>query len=79
MKNIARAAAATIVMTAGFGFAGLGAAGLAQAVPAHSPDYHWCRGDFWDPGWGFNWDFGRCHDDRFYDGEPRDQWHSHGW
>jgi hypothetical protein len=42
------------------------------------PDYHWCSGEFWHPEWGFNWDFGRCHDDWYYDGEPRDQWHWHG-
>ena len=42
------------------------------------PDYHWCPGEFWDPGWGNNWDGGRCHDDGFFDGEPRDQGHWHG-
>ena len=36
------------------------------------PDYHWCPGQFWDPGWGSNWDWGRCHDDGYFDGEPRD-------
>ena len=34
------------------------------------PDYHWCPGQFWDPGWGNNWDWGRCHDDFYFDGEP---------
>ena len=44
------------------------------------PDYHWCPGQFWDPGWGNNWDWGRCHDDVYFDGEPhdRDHWHGHG-
>jgi hypothetical protein len=42
------------------------------------PDYHWCPGQFWDPGWGNNWDGGRCHDDRYYDGDPHDQGHWHG-
>ncbi len=42
------------------------------------PDYHWCPGDPWDQGWGDNWDWGRCHDDGFYDGEPRDAGHWHG-
>ena len=37
------------------------------------PDYHWCPGQFWDPGWGNNWDWGRCHDDGYFDGEPRDR------
>jgi hypothetical protein len=78
MRNIARVAASTAVMTAGLGLAGLGAAAIAQAQPAPFPDYHWCPGQFWDPGWGNNWDGGRCHDDGFYDGEPRDGGHWHG-
>jgi hypothetical protein len=75
MKNIARAAASTVVMTAGLGFAGLGAAAVAQAQPAPFPDYHWCPGQWWDPGWGNNWDGGRCHDDHWRDGEGRDRDH----
>ncbi len=43
------------------------------------PDYHWCPGQFWDQGWGNNWDWDRCHDDGFFDGEPRDQGHWHGY
>ena len=43
-------------MTAGLGLAGLGAAAVAQAQPAPFPDYHWCPGQWWDPGWGNNWD-----------------------
>ena len=68
-------------MGAGLGLVGLGAADIAQAHPAPfapMPDYHWCPGDQWDPGWGDNWDQGRCHDDGFYDGEPRDAGHWHG-
>ena len=42
------------------------------------PDYHWCPGQFWDPGWGNNWEWGRCHDDDYFDGEPRDEGHWHG-
>ena len=42
------------------------------------PDYHWCPGQFFDPGWGNNWDQGRCHDDGFFDGEPRDGDHWRG-
>lgn len=60
------------------GLVGLGAAAIAEAQPAPFPDYHWCPGDNWDPGWGNNWDWGRCHDDGFYDGEPRDGDHWHG-
>ena len=78
MKNIKRIAAAT-ALTTGLGLAGLGAASLAEAQPAGPlPDYHWCPGQFYDPGWGNNWDWNRCHDDFYYDGEPRDQGHWHG-
>ena len=72
-----RLAAAATMLTAGLGLAGLQAA-TAQATPAPLPDYHWCPGQWWDPGWGFNWDGGRCHDDFYRDGEPRDQGHWHG-
>jgi hypothetical protein len=77
MKTIARVAASTVVMTAGLGFAGLGAAAVAQAQPVPFPAYYWCPGQWWDPGWGGNWDGGRCHDDHWYDGEARDQGHWH--
>jgi hypothetical protein len=68
-------------MTAGLGLAGFGAAAVAQAQPAPLPDYHWCPGQWWDPGWSANWDFGRCHDDHWYDNEARDQghWHNGPW
>jgi hypothetical protein len=83
MKSTLRLAASTLVMSAGLGVAGLGAAAVAGAQPAAPiapfPDYHWCPGDRWDPGWGNNWDFGRCHDDHYFDGEPRDRGHWHGW
>jgi hypothetical protein len=78
MKSIARVAASTVVMTASLGLGSLGAAAVAQALPAPVPDYHWCPGQFFDPGWGFNWDGNRCHDDVYYDGEPRDRDHWHG-
>jgi hypothetical protein len=76
--NIKRIAAATAIVS-GLGLAGVGAASVAEAQPmAPLPDYHWCPGQFWDPGWGNNWDGGRCHDDGYFDGEPRDQGHWHG-
>jgi hypothetical protein len=78
-KNIARVAASTLVMSAGLGLAGLGAAAIAEAQPAPLPDYHWCPGQFWNPGWGNNWGGDRCHDDHWYDGEARDQGHWHGY
>jgi hypothetical protein len=60
MKNNLRLAATTFALIAGLGLAGLGAATNAQAQPGPFPQ--WCPGDFWDPGWGDNWDGGRCHD-----------------
>ena len=68
-------AAMTVMMTAGFGLAGLTGATAAQAEPGPVPGYHWCPGDFWDPGWGFNWDAGTCHDDHHRDIDGVD--HSH--
>src|SRR5271170_7647493 len=59
MKNVARFAAATAVMAAGLGLAGLGAATVAQAQPGPFPQ--WCPGDFWDPIWGGNPDGFHCH------------------
>jgi hypothetical protein len=75
--NILRAAAA-VLMSGGVGLAGLGvASGIAQATPVPAPLYHWCPGDFWDPGWGFNWEWFACHDDwhRDIDGD----WHDRDW
>jgi hypothetical protein len=79
VKNIKRIAAAT-ALTTGLGLAGLGAASVAEAYPGPFPNYHWCPGQFWDPGWGNNFDGGRCHDDYYFDGEPhdRDHWHGQG-
>jgi hypothetical protein len=81
VKNAKRVAAATVITTAGFGLAGLGAASVAEAFPGPAgplPDYHWCPGQFFDPHWGNNWDPGRCHDDSYFDGEPHDAGHWHG-
>jgi hypothetical protein len=76
--NIKRIAAATAIAS-GLGLAGVGAASVAEAMPmAPLPDYHWCPGQWFDPAWGNNWDGGRCHDDGFFDGEPRDGGHWHG-
>src|ERR1700731_836536 len=70
--------ATTALVTGGLGLAGLGlASGTAQADIGPVPLYHWCPGDFWDPGWGDNWDGGNCHDDfhRDIDGD----WHDRDW
>ncbi len=50
----------TFAMAAGVGLAGLGVAPHAEAQPGPFPQ--WCPGEFWDPGWGDNWDGGNCHD-----------------
>src|ERR1700687_5475581 len=60
MKRFSGLAAATFALTTALGLAGLGAATDAQAQPGPFPQ--WCPGDFWDPGWGDNWDWGGCHD-----------------
>jgi hypothetical protein len=77
VKNIKRIAAAT-ALTTGLGLAGLGAASVAEAYPGPMPDYHWCPGQWWDPGWGQNWGGDRCHDDNYFDGEAHDGGHWHG-
>jgi hypothetical protein len=70
--------ATTMVVSGGLGLAGLGlASATAQAEPGFGPPplYHWCPGEFWDPGWGNNWDGGFCHDDfhRDMDGDNHDR------
>jgi hypothetical protein len=68
--------ATTMLVSGGLGLAGLGlASGPAQAEPGPFSAYHWCPGDFWDPGWGFNWEGGVCHDDfhRDIDGDNHDR------
>jgi hypothetical protein len=77
MKTIFRITASAVVMSAGLGLAGLGAAAVAEAQPAPLPDYHWCPGQFWDPGWGPNWEGGQCHDDHWRDHDQRDARHWH--
>ena len=77
MRNL-RIATSSLVLTSGLGLAGVGAAAVAEASPiAPPPTYHWCPGDRWDDGWGGNWDWGRCHDDHFYDGDDHDRGHWH--
>ncbi|WP_156655970.1 hypothetical protein [Mycobacterium sp. 852002-51971_SCH5477799-a] len=58
--------AATAVAIGGLGLAGLGVATEAQAHPGPFPQ--WCPGEWWDPGWGNNWDWNNCHD-----------WRHEGW
>jgi hypothetical protein len=81
MRSITRVAASTLVMAAGLGLTGVGAAAVAQAGPVLNRIYHWCPGERWDPAWGANWDGGRCHDAHWYDNESRDRahWHNGPW
>uniref|UniRef100_UPI000ABDDB1B hypothetical protein n=1 Tax=Mycobacterium avium TaxID=1764 RepID=UPI000ABDDB1B len=60
--------AATALAIGGLGLAGLGIATQAQAHPGPFPQ--WCPGEFWDPGWGNNWDWNNCHDWRGGPGGP---------
>ena len=77
MKVIARIAA-TAAAVAGLGLVGLGAATDAHAQPGPFPQ--WCPGEFWDPGWGDNWDRGGCHDNfRGQGGWGRDNRGGPGW
>ncbi|MDA3662424.1 hypothetical protein PFJ02_10190 [Mycobacterium xenopi] len=78
MKNFAWVAASAVAITVGWWLTGLGAAAVAGAQAPPFPAYHWCPGDYWDPSWGDNWDWDRCHDDHWYDGEPHDLEHWHG-
>src|ERR1700751_709419 len=63
MKGFSRSAAATAVMVAGLAWVGLVAANEVQAQPGPFPQ--WCPGDSWDPTWGPNSGWNRCHTPRF--------------
>ncbi|HZC51333.1 MAG TPA: hypothetical protein VE441_02375 [Mycobacterium sp.] len=65
-------AATLFALIVGMGLAGLGAATDVQAQPGPFPQ--WCPGEFWDPGWGNNWDWNNCHDWRA--GPPDRPWES---
>ncbi|MGE2817686.1 hypothetical protein ACQI5H_21475 [Mycobacterium heidelbergense] len=60
MTTIPRITATLFALIVGLGLAGLGAATDVQAQPGPFPQ--WCPGEFWDPGWGNNWDWNNCHD-----------------
>jgi hypothetical protein len=69
-------------MAAALGFAGLGTGTVAQAQPLRpSPEnYHWCPGQpFNEEAWGNNFSVDACHDDHYFDGQPRDEAHWHGY
>jgi hypothetical protein len=77
MKKTVRMVAASAAVAAGMGLAGLAVATEAHAQPGPLPT--WCPGDFWDPGWGNNWDWGGCHDNFHggWAGGPRDNFDRH--
>jgi hypothetical protein len=60
MKKTVRIVAAAAAVAAGMGLTGLAVATETHAQPGPLPT--WCPGEFWDPGWGNNWDGGGCHD-----------------
>jgi hypothetical protein len=78
MRKFVVAATSSFFLATGFGLVALGASAVAQAEPHFVPQYHWCPGDFWDPGWGNNWESGGCHDDHHRDWDAgdhgRDYW-----
>ena len=51
--------------------------GTAQAEPNFVPTYHWCPGQYYDPGWGPNWDQNVCHDDFHRDNDG--DFHGNDW
>jgi hypothetical protein len=79
VKILERFAATTVIMTAGLGLAGMGAATDAQAQVGPFPAYHWCPGEDWHPEWGNNWDGGTCHDDHHRDVDGPDHTRDFGW
>jgi hypothetical protein len=77
MKKTVRIVAASAAVAAGMGLAGLAVATEAHAQPGPHPT--WCPGDFWDPGWGNNWEWNGCHDNfrGGWAGGPRDNFDRH--
>jgi hypothetical protein len=64
---------ATVVATGALGFTGLAlSTGIAGAVVGGMPEYHWCPGENFDPGWGNNWEPNGCHDDWHRDADGFD-------
>jgi len=61
LRKFRRLAAVTSAALIALGLAGLQDPAQAQARPGPFPQ--WCPGDFWDPGWGANWNQNSCHAD----------------
>jgi hypothetical protein len=73
VRKLVELTAATVVATGTLGFAGLVlSTGTAGAVVGAMPEYRWCPGENFDPGWGNNWEPNTCHDDFHRDGDGGD-------
>ncbi len=72
MKLLVGIAASAAIAASGLGLAATANAAPAPELPA--PTYHWCPGEFWDPIWGFNMNWGECHADGILDRDRPDGW-----
>jgi hypothetical protein len=83
MRRHLELTAAAVIATGALGFAGLGVSvGTAAATVGSLPEYHWCPGQYFDQGWGDNWDPNVCHDDFHRDGDGYNHdndYHPGGW
>jgi len=74
VKKLMELTATTVVVTGSLALAGLGlASGTAEARVGPLPEYHWCPGENFDPGWGPNWEPNACHDDHHRDNDGGDR------
>ncbi|WP_100473048.1 hypothetical protein [Mycobacteroides abscessus] len=73
MKILYGIAASAAIAASGLGLAATANAAPAPALPS-APTYHWCPGEFWNPIWGFNMNWGECHADGILDRDRPDDW-----
>lgn len=68
------------LLALGVGAASLETTATAQAHTGPAPLVEpaltgdWCPGEYWDPGWGVNWDWNSCHDEHRSWWCPGDFW-----
>ncbi|MUM15491.1 hypothetical protein FZI91_18010 [Mycobacterium sp. CBMA271] len=72
MKILLGIAASAAIAAGGLGLAASANAARAPELPA--PTYHWCPGEFWNPIWGFNMNWGECHADGILDRDRPGDW-----